>query len=142
MTYVNNLLLWAHLLGLGVGMAGGMGMGQIGPRLAAATPDQRANLWSLMGVFDRFAMIGVAVLVVTGPILVFTKFEGGHGLNTWFMVKMGLVLVFLILIGISHMGKARLKKGDVGGAKLMQIAGPLTMLSVLAIVFTAVMAFN
>ncbi len=119
-----------------------VGLGQIGPKLVASGPEGRATYWPLMAIFDRFAMIGVVLLVITGPLLVVFKFNGGHGLSTWFMVKMGLVLLFLILVGLSHMGKARLKKGDESGAKLMQIAGPLTMLTVLGIVLTAVFAFN
>jgi hypothetical protein len=55
---------------------------------------------------------------------------------------MVLVVVAVLTIGLSHVGLAKLRRGDEAGGKLMAIGGPLTMLTVLAIVLAAVFAFN
>ena len=47
MPIVINLLIWVHLIALALGFAGGIGMSQVGPRLAAAAPDQRATWWPM-----------------------------------------------------------------------------------------------
>lgn len=141
MPVFNDILLWLHLMALALGVAGGVGLGQVGQKLVAAGPEQRATYWPLMAIFDRFALGGLVLLLITGPLLLAFKYHG-QALSPWFMAKMGLVVLFLILVGLSHMGKARLKRGDEGGAKLMMVTGPLTMLTVLGIVLTAVLAFN
>jgi hypothetical protein len=142
MTEIVKLLLWLHILALGMGMGGGVAMSQIGPRLTAAPPEERGTWWPLANVFGRIADAGLVLLLVTGPLLLWLKYAGGTGLNLWFHVKMGLVAAAVVLIGLSHWGKARLKRGDEGGGKLMALAGPLIMLTVLAIVLAAVFAFD
>jgi hypothetical protein len=141
MAVVADLLLWLHLLGLGAGMGGGLAMSQIGPRLVAAPPDQRGTWWPLAKLFSRIAAAGLLLLLITGPALLGVKFAGAP-MNAWFKVKMALVGVAVVTIGLSHWGLARLARGDEGGARLMRISGPLTMLTVLAIVLSAVFAFQ
>ena len=142
MAVVNNLLLWVHLLAWGLGMGGGLGMSQVGPRLIAACPDQRATWWPMVEVFSRMSSIALVLLLVTGPLMLWMKYDGGRSLNAGFPVKMGLVLVSVLTIGLTHWGKARLKRGDEGGARVMMIAGPLTAVVMFAVVLAAVFAFD
>ncbi len=137
-----NLLIWVHLLALAMGFAGGIGMSQIGPRLAAAAPDQRATWWPLANVFTRISHIGLGLLLVTGPLILWLKFHGASGLNAAFAIKMGLIVLAVIAIGFSDWGKARLKKGDEGGARVMAACGPLIMLIMLGVVLAAVFTFG
>lgn len=137
-----DLLLWAHLLGLAAGFGGGLAMSQVGPRLVAAAPDQRATWWPLADVYTRITAGGLVVLLITGPLLLWLKFGGMAGLSIWFQVKMALVVLIVVLVGLTEWGKARLKRGDEGGGRLMQITGPLIGLSVVAVVLSAVLAFN
>ena len=137
-----NLLLWLHLLALAIGIGGGLAMSQVGPRLITAAPDQRETWWPLATVFSRVASLGLVLLLITGPLLLWLKFGGYGGLNDWFKVKMALVAVAVVTIGLSHWGLARLKRGDEGGRRLMEVSGPLTMLTVVVLVLAAVFTFN
>ena len=142
MTIITNLLLWMHLIAWGLGMGGGLGMSQVGPKLVAATPDQRAAWWPMASVFSRMSSIGLVLLLITGALMLWLKYDGGRGLNAGFHIKMALVLVSVVAIGLSHWGKARLKRGDEGGARLMMATGPLIMLVMFGVVLAAVYAFN
>ena len=142
MSVLINLLIWIHLLALAMGFAGGIGMSQVGPRLAAAAPDQRATWWPLVNVFGRIAHIGLGLLLITGPVILWLKYHGAGGLNAAFAIKMGLIVLAVIAIGVSDWGKKRLKNGDEGGAKVMAASGPVTVLLMLGVVLSAVFAFN
>ena len=136
------LLLWAHLAALVVGMGGGLGMSQVGPRLVGAAPDQRETWWPLAGGFGNMTRMGLVVMLITGPLMLWLKYGGVAGLNVWFMVKMGLVVLAIVLMGLSEMGLAQLKRGDEGGGKLAMTAGRMIGVTFFAIVLAAVFAFN
>src|SRR5687767_15021216 len=104
------LLLWAHFVALAAGVGGGLGMSQVGPRLVNAALDQRETWWPLATFFRMLVSIGLVVLLVTGPLMVWLKYGGFAGLSVWFHVKMGLVALGVVLMGLSEMGMARLKR--------------------------------
>lgn len=142
MPIIINLLISLHLMALAMGVGGGLALSQVGPRLVAAPLDQRATWWPLVAVYSRIAQAGIVLLLITGPLLLWLKYGGGVGLNDWFKLKMALVFALVVTIGVGMWGTARLKRGDEGGGKLMKVTGPLTMLTVTAIVLAAVFAFN
>lgn len=137
-----DLLLWAHFVGLALGMGGGLAMSQVGPRLTAAAPGDRDAWWPLAASFSRLSGIGLLLLLITGPLLLWLKYGGGAGLGVGFMVKMALVAVAVVAIGLSQWGLARLRRGDEGGGRLMAVSGPLSGLSVLAVILAAVFTFH
>jgi hypothetical protein len=142
MNIVINLLFWLHLMALAMGLGGGIGMSQVGPRLVKATPEDREKLFPLASAYNRISTIGLVLLLVTGPAVLWLKFGGFQGMNHWFMLKMALVLVVIVAMGLAHAGLARLKRGDEKGGKLMMIAGPITALTTAGVVLAAVFAFN
>lgn len=137
---INNLLLWAHFAGLVVGMGGGFGMSQVGPRLVA--PDGRETWWPLAGTFTMMTRIGLVLMLITGPLMVWMKYGGVGGLNIWFTAKMGLVAIAVVLMGVTEVGLARLKRGDERGGKLAMTAGPLIGMTFFVTILAAVFAFN
>lgn len=139
---INNLLLWAHLAGLVVGMGGGLGMSQVGPRLVNAAAGDRDTWWPAAKAFQTMARAGLVVMLLTGPALVMLKYAGGGGLGGWFMAKMGLVALAVVLMGASEIGLARLKRGDESGAKLAMTTGPLIGVAFFVVILAAVFAFN
>jgi uncharacterized membrane protein len=134
-----HLLLWLHFVGVGLGMGTGVALSQVGPRLIAAPSDQRELLWSLEKIFARIGLIGLTLLLVTGPLLLKFKFGGGMGLGGWFMAKMAMVALLIIGVGVHHWAAARFEKGDQGAARWMLIGGRTAGISVvLALLFAAV----
>lgn len=141
MTVLVNILIWLHIVGFGLGMAGGVAMSQVGPRLAAAAPDQRGAWWPMAKAFSGMSGLGVAILLVTGPLVLWLKYSWGAGLGLPFMIKMGLLVLALIAFGVGKRGLGRLKRGDEGGARLMAMAGPLTGVLMLLVALAAVFTF-
>lgn len=135
-------LLWVHFVALAMGLGGGIAMSQVGPRLASAPPDQRELWWPLANVLTRIAVIGMGLLLISGPLLVWLKFNGGSGLGVWFAVKMGLVATAVALLGMTEWAKARFKRGDEAAARLMNRTGPLVGATVLGVIAAAVLAFH
>jgi uncharacterized membrane protein len=92
----------------------------------------------------KLANLALAGLIVTGPIMVWTKFGGLGKLPdpAWFWTKMAVVVV---LLGVIHMGRANAKKamGGDGAAAARQpkfaLAGIVVYLSV---ILCAVVSFG
>jgi hypothetical protein len=142
MNLVIEILVFAHLMGLALGFAGGLGMSQVGPRLVAAGPAERAPWWPLANALGMMANIGLVLLLASGPAIVWLKYAGFGGMRPAFWVKMALILAALVTIGLSERGKAQLKRGDERGGRLMMKAGPATGVIMVLIVLSAVFAFD
>ena len=141
-TTIVKLLLWAHLAALVVGMGGGLGMSQVRPRPAAAAPGERETWWPMARTFQMMSRIGLVVMLLTGPAMVSMKYGGMGGLNVWFTGKMALVALAVVLMAVTEIGMARLKRGDERGGRLAMTAGPLIGMTFFAVILAAVFAFN
>jgi putative membrane protein len=80
-------LLWVHFIGVGMAMGGGIALSQVGPRLIAAPANERELLWCLEVFFSRIGAGGFAILLLTGPLMLWLKFGGPSGLTWWFSAK-------------------------------------------------------
>lgn len=137
-----NILLWLHFMGMAMGVGGGVALSQIGPRLVAATAEQRGAWWPLETFFSRIGAGGLVILLITGPLMVWLKFAGLGGMTTWFWAKMALVVVATAGIGLHEWAGARFKRGDESAAPLMFIGGRLAGGAMALVVLCAVFAFN
>jgi hypothetical protein len=142
MTAVNDILLWLHLLGLAMGVGLGFAMSQVGPRLLAAGPTERARLWPLHKFLGRVITVGLILLLITGPLMLWLKFGGAAGLGWPFSVKMFFVAATLVFVVLGRWAAVRLERGDEAAAKLMSVSGPLTGISALLAMLFAVITFN
>jgi len=137
-----DLLLWLHLLGLAMGVGVGIAMSRVAPKVIAAPLNERAALWPLEKFLARVIAAGVALLLITGPLMLWLKFAGGAGLGWSFWAKMVFVTATVVCVGLSQWAGARLERGDESAAKLMSVSGPLSGISaVLAMIF-AVITFH
>lgn len=136
------ILIWLHIMGFAFGMAGGMAMGQIGPRLIRSAPDQRDTWWPLAKGFSNVAGVGIVLLLLTGPALLYLRYDWGQGLGPWFMLKMALVAGVVACYAMGKIGMGRLRRGDERGGKLMAVAGPVTGLMAVAAALAAVFVFT
>lgn len=93
---LTTLLSWLHFIGVGMGMGGGIALSQVGPRLIFAPANERKLLWALESFFSRIGAGGLAILLISGPLMLWLKFGGASGLSWWFWAKMSLVAVALI----------------------------------------------
>jgi len=137
-----NILLWLHFIGVGMGMGGGIALSQVGPRLVVAPIDQRELLWSLEAVFSRVGASGLAILLVTGPLMLWLKFGGPGGLNWWFSAKMFLVGVALVGVILHEWAGRRFRNGDESAVGLMFIGGRAAGIGIVMAMLCAAFTFG
>ena len=141
MDIIVNLLFWLHFIGLGMGVGGGIALGLTGPRLKTATGIELELVWTMEAAFSKVASIGVVILLVTGPMMVWLRFGGFAGFSLWFGLKMGFVS--LAVIGAAtHEWAGRRHRAGRGSYPLMEISGRLAGGSMIAAILCAVFAFN
>ena len=136
---VINILVFAHLMGLVLGMGSGVALATVG-RVQAERPET---------VLDRVAEmlrmnshVGLALLWISGPLILWLRYGGFGGVGVWFWLKLAGVVVLTVAVGLSTMDYRRVKRGDtsvLGRAKLLSAA---TTLSAIWVVFSAVFAFG
>jgi len=137
-----NGLLWLHFIGIGLAVGGGIALSQIGPKLVAAPEEARTELWAFESFFGRLGAAGVAILVTTGPLMLWLKFGGAGGLSAWFWVKMTLVVIAVVGIALHEWGGARFKRGDQRAVPWMFTGGRLAGAAILLAMLSAVVTFN
>jgi putative membrane protein len=138
----NSLLLWLHFIGIGMGMGGGIALSKVGPRLIAAPADQRELLWLLETFFSRIGAGGLAILLVTGPLLLWLKFGGPGGLTWWFSAKMVAVIVAVIGVILHETAARRFRRDDESAVPLMYLGGRMAGIGIVAAMLCAAFTFN
>ena len=142
MAAVLDTLLWLHLMGLTMGVGGGIAISRVAPMVIAAPAQNRQQLRSIEQFLARIIETGLAVLIVTGPLMLWLKFGGGEGLGWPFLAKMGFVAVTVVCAGLNRWGRTRLERGEKSAIRLLSVSGPLSGISaVLAMIF-AVITFH
>jgi hypothetical protein len=139
---LNNILLWLHFVGIGMGVGGGIALSRVGPRLVVACAEQRELLWSFETFFSRIGAGGLLILLITGPLLLWLKFGGPSGLTWWFWAKMALVVVALIGVGLHEWAGRRFRNGDKSVVPLMFTGGRAAGIGILLAMLCAVFTFN
>jgi hypothetical protein len=82
------------------------------------------------------------LLLVSGPLMLWLKFNGPAGLGGWFWAKMVLVAAGVVAIGVTEGAKARFRRGDEGAGRVLHAAGPLIGAIMGGVILCAVFAFN
>lgn len=141
MAILNNLLFWLHLIALGLGGAAAFGIPVVGSRMQAATPELRPKLLEVIKGLSSVGRAGIGTLIVTGPLMVWLKY-GGAGLNTWFWVKMVLVVALLAGVIYSSVLLRRSATGDTAAAQQGPRIGMINTVLFVLIVLAAVFAFE
>jgi putative membrane protein len=137
-----SLLLWLHFLGMVVGLGAGIALAVVGPRLISGPIEEREAMWDLEKVFSRVGEIGVASLLVTGPLMVWLRFGGAGSLGIWFWVKMLLVAIAVVGIAGHAWAGRRFYNGDKTAVPLMLISGRVAGGSMALAMLSAVLTFN
>ena len=142
---MNTILLILHFLGLGAGFAASIGNNLVIMLIAKAPPEEAAGLRRFPMAMMPISDIGLAVLWITGIVLLWTKYggAGGFGALPWpFWAKIVCVLLLTALIGMVHMAVGRIKRGDMAPAARLPTYGRIGAGLLLLIVIFAVMAFD
>jgi uncharacterized membrane protein len=131
---LDQILLIAHLAGLMLVAAaflpllGMMGQGGANP--------------ATNRLLTRFGHWGIIVLLVSGPILLFSRYGGFDGVSHWFWAKMGLIALLAAGVVTSAISARKMREGDPAAAQRVRIGRVLAVLSLAGTVIFAVLAFN
>lgn len=142
MEILNPILFWLHLIALTLGGAAAFGIPAVGSRLAGATAESRPLLFGAIHTLSNLGKVAMAVLLITGPLMVWLKFGGTGGLSHWFWVKMALVVAMLVAIVIAGRATDKAQAGDVAALGRSKLAGQIASGCMVLVVLTAVITFG
>ena len=129
-----NILLFVHLVALVVGAATNVAMPLVAGQMARAAPEARAGLGAIARALGINTRIAVAVLIASGLAMVWVRYGGFDLFNTWFWVKMVLVVLIVALMVVGSV----LPPGKINP----RLFGMVARVVLLGIILTAVFAFN
>ena len=141
MDVVALVLFFIHVVAFVAGGANLVLMPVVGPRLAAATPEQRGPLMEVVEGFSKVGKYAFALLLITGILVLWLRYDW-EAPNGWFWVKMLGVLAMIVFIGLNDMNRRKARQGDPAAAGRSKMFGQLTGISFLVVVFSAVFAFS
>jgi hypothetical protein len=139
---MNDIILFFHFFGLMLGAAGGMGGSLVARRAASLPADQAPLLRALGPMMARVAHVGVALLWLTGLILVWSKWNGIGSLPTLFWVKFAFVVILTVVSILIEMTYADIRRGNRAVASRLPKLGPIAGISALLAVLFASLAFG
>jgi uncharacterized membrane protein len=140
---MNQLWLFLHFMGLVFGAGPGVANAMIMRAVPTATPEGAAALRKVPPILVNVSTIGVAVLWITGLIMVWTVFGGVANLPGMFWVKIAFVVVLTVIVIAMQITLAEIRKtGNMALAARMRILGPLAGVSATLAVLFAVVAFG
>ncbi len=134
-----NLLKWGHLGALIFSLGTATAASMIGINAVRAGADG-ARLWSLQEKTEPLINAAVAVLLVTGVLMLWLRYN--FDVTHWFWLKMLLLAGLIATVIFEARFTKRAREGDAAAG---QSLGRITVLAVaveLGIVLAAIFAFN
>ena len=139
---MNQFLLFLHFVGLMVGVTGGLGSGILMRRALAMPADEAKVVRGLGPLLAKVSAVGVALLWVTGLILVWNKYDSLASLPGLFWAKAVFILSLTVISALINLTYAEIRKGNTAVAARLPKLGPLGGISALLAVLFAVLAFR
>lgn len=135
------ILVWLHLMAIALAGASVFGIPVVGRVMQSASADARPML---MGLARRLSMLGrgaVLVLIVTGPLLLWVKYDGMADLPVWFHLKLLVVVLLVANVILSGINGKRMARGDSTAAARAPLFGVASIVFLTLTVLLAAMSF-
>jgi hypothetical protein len=143
MDVFNEILLILHFIGLGAGSAASIGNFAVMLTVNKSPPQDAPVLTRIQPYLTKSGDTGLALLWITGIIMVFTRWRGIGNLPTAFWWKLLFVIVLTVMVGLIHMTLGKVKRDrDMAAAARLPLFGRIASLSLILIIIFAVIAFN
>ncbi len=139
---MNQVLLFLHFVGLMVGATGGFGSAIIMRRAVVAGPDAAGTLRGLGPMLAKVSGAGLALMWASGVIMVWSRWGGPGNLPGLFWLKMLFVLSLTAAAVMIHMTYGEIRRGKPAAAARLPKLGPVSGVSALLAVLTAVFVFS
>lgn len=137
-----NILFWLHLVALVGAGTGAIVTPIVGGQMASAGPEARQ---SLAAIGQRIAMTArgsLVVLLITGPLLFWLRWQFTAPSMIWFGIKMVLVLVILACVIVSGINFKKAQGGDMAARKTAFTATRIMGIALIGVILAAVFAFD
>ena len=135
-------LLVLHLLGLACGLSVPFSNMIMGALIDKAAPPEKPILARFPPAMMRVGDIGLALLWITGPAMLFTKYNGFAGMPWTFHVKLLGVVALTLCVGYIHSQAKRAFSGDQAALARVKNVGKVALLSALTALVFAVLTFE
>ncbi|HTJ58386.1 MAG TPA: hypothetical protein VL418_12565 [Devosiaceae bacterium] len=142
MDILNDILLWLHFLGLAAGGGALIAAGILARLVPTSPPEQRAGLMKFGGVISSVGRGGLAILIVTGPLMLWLKWGGRTPSDAWFGIKMIFVLLVVIGVVMSGIGLRRMRNGDASAVRLATQGRILASIALVLTILAAAVTFG
>lgn len=129
-----DILLFLHLTAFAVGVTANIALPVVMSQMPRLGVEAGPAVGAIAQRLVTYGRAGFATLIVTGVAMVYLRFGSFANLGPWFMLKMALVALIVVLMGV-----AAFVPRDKINPRLFGLVSRLTLL---AIVFAAVAAFN
>jgi uncharacterized membrane protein len=138
---MNHGLLFLHFVGLVLGAGPGAAQGLIIRRAAILPADQAQVLRGVGPLLANVSAVGIAVLWITGVIMVWSKWSGPSSLPSAFWIKLVFVILLTLISGYVHLTYAEVRRGNAAAALRFAWLGPAASVSALLAILFAVITF-
>lgn len=138
---MNEILLILHFFGFGAGVAASVGNFTI-MQLIQASPGDAPVLGKVPPALARVGQVGLALLWITGVIMVWSVWGGPGNLDWAFWVKLVCVVLLTGMAIYLDMTIRKVRAGDAAAAARLPLFGWIAAGLLVLIVVFAVIAFN
>jgi hypothetical protein len=138
---MDDILLMLHFLGLGLGFTGAVAGGLL-LRALMASPGDAPVLMKLQPRFLRAGEVGLAILWITGPWMLFTRYNSGSGLPWTFWAKFLFVVGVTAAVIMIDLTSRRVRQGDMAARSQLPLYGAASGISLALVVIFAVLTFH
>ena len=136
-------LLVLHLVGLAMGFSVTFANIVFAGLLAQGHAEDLATFRRFMPRMATVGNIGLVLMWITGPVLLFTKYDGFSGLSWTFHAKPLFVVLLTLGVGGIHANMRKALAGDAAANARIQLIGKaVTFPSALAALVFAVLTFK
>ena len=136
------LLFVIHIAAFIAGGANSVIMPIIGPKIAAATPEVRAQLFDIVDRLAKVGKVAMGTLLVTGLLVLWLKWNWVPPNAVWFWIKMAAIVAMIFCIVQNERNSKLARAGDRDAAKRSQMFGQLTGAAFIIVILSAVFAFS
>ena len=136
------ILFFIHIAAFIAGGANSVIMPIMGPKIATATPDGRAQLFDIIDKLAKVGKIAMGTLLVTGVLTLWLKWNWSPPSPIWFWIKMAGIVAMIFCIVQNERNSKLARAGDRDAAKRSQMFGQLTGAAFAVVILAAVLAFN
>jgi len=136
------LLFFIHIVAFIAGGANSVVMPIMGPKLATATPEVRAQLFDIIDKLAKVGKFAMGTLLVTGVLTLWLKWNWSAPNAIWFWIKMAGIVAMLYCIVQNERNSKKARAGDRDAAKRSQMFGQLTGAAFAVVILSAVFAFS